>query len=56
MAKRKITEQDVKQAYQIAEDARSRALFSMRRARQLKDGANSLRKQYNANKPRKNKK
>lgn len=33
MAKRKVTEKDVKEAYKMAEDARQRALYSMRRAR-----------------------
>ncbi len=54
MGKRKITKQDVDQAFQIAEDAKKKALFSLNRARLLKDGAYALRKQYNANKKKSN--
>ena len=46
MAKRKISKQDVDQAYDIAKEAKKSALFSLRRARQLKDGADKLRKEY----------
>ena len=53
VAKRKITKQDVDQAFQIAADAKKKAMFSLGRARQLKDGAYALRKQYNANKKKK---
>ena len=53
MGKRKITEQDVKAAPQMATEARTRALFSLRRARQLQDGASYLKREYNANKKKK---
>ena len=53
MSKRKITKTDVDQAYETAQQARTNALFSLRRARQLKDGADKMKKEYNANKRRK---
>ena len=46
MSKRKITQADVDQAYAMAADARKSALFSMRRARQLRDGADKLKKDF----------
>ena len=50
MGRRKITQMDVNQAYEVAAQAKKNALFSMRRARQLKDGADKLKKDFNNNK------
>ena len=46
MARRKVSKADVQQAYEIAQDAKKSALFSLRRARQLKDGADKLNREY----------
>lgn len=47
--RRKISKADVEQAYELAQDAKKSALFSLRRARQLKDGADKLNRDYKAN-------
>ena len=49
MGRRKITQADVDQAYNIAAEAKKNALFSMRRARQLRDGADKLKKDFKKN-------
>lgn len=56
MARRKITQADVDQAYNIAAEAKKSALFSMRRARQLRDGADKLKKDFKNNKKNEKKK
>lgn len=40
---RKITEQEVREAYANAQKAKESASFSARRARQLRDGADRMR-------------
>lgn len=40
---RKLTEQDVREAYANAQKAKESAQFSARRARQLRDGADRMR-------------
>ena len=50
MPRRKISQTDVDQAYALASEAKKSALFSMRRAKQLKDGADKLKKDFNNNK------
>ena len=52
---RKISKSDVEQAYEVAAQAKTNALFSLKRARQLKDGADKLAKDYK-NAQKKNKK
>lgn len=42
MAKRKVTERDVRLAYDIANKAKESALFSLKRANQLKIGADKM--------------
>ena len=46
MSKRKITKSDVENAYEVADKAKQAALFSLRRARQLKDGADKINAEY----------
>ena len=53
MGKRKITKAQVDAAYKMAGEAKQRVDFSLRRARQLKDGADKLRKDYKATLPAK---
>ena len=53
MPRRKITQADVDQAYNIAAEAKKSALFSMRRARQLRDGADKLKKEFKESKKKK---
>lgn len=48
MSKRKITKEDVNTAYRLAAEAKSRANFSLFRARQMKDGADKIKKDYNS--------
>lgn len=43
LAKRKVTEYDVKIAYEIADKAKEAALFSLKRAKQLKIGADKMK-------------
>ena len=50
MPRRKITQADVDQAYNIAAEAKKNALFSLRRARQLRDGADKMKKELNDSK------
>ncbi len=45
---RKITKADVDMAYETAKQAKQNALFSLKRARQLKDGADKMKKDYTA--------
>lgn len=49
MSRRKISKADVEQAYELAQEAKKSALFSLRRARQLKDGADKLNRDYKTN-------
>lgn len=49
MGKRKITKYDVDNAYEIASKAKQNALFSLQRARQLKDGADKLKAEFKRN-------
>jgi hypothetical protein len=53
MARRKITQSDIKSAYELADQARRAANYSMMRARQLKDGADKLNADYKKNRKRK---
>ncbi len=53
MGRRKITQADVDQAYAMASEAKKSALFSMRRAKQLKDGADKLKKDFKNSKKKK---
>ncbi|MBQ3506474.1 MAG: hypothetical protein IJA89_06870 [Clostridia bacterium] len=46
MGRRKLTQADVDQAYEVAAEAKKNALFSMRRAKQLRDGADKMKKDY----------
>lgn len=46
MVKRKITKNDVDTAYEMAAKAKESALFSLRRAKQLKDGADKIKAEY----------
>lgn len=46
MARRKITKSDVDTAYEMAAKAKESALFSLRRAKQLKDGADKINDEY----------
>ncbi len=55
MAKRKITKNDVENAYDIASKAKQNALFSLQRARQLKDGADKMKAEYKRNQRNNNK-
>ena len=50
MPRRKITQADVDYAYELAAEAKKSALFSMRRAKQLRDGADKLKKDFKNNK------
>lgn len=50
MGKRKITENDIKIAYEIANKARESALFSLKRAKQLRVGADKMKSEYKLNK------
>lgn len=43
MAKKKVTEHDVRLAYEIADKAKESALFSLKRAKQLKIGADKMK-------------
>lgn len=49
MPKRKITKTDVENAYEMADKAKQSALFSLARARQLKDGADKINAEYKRN-------
>lgn len=49
MPKRNITKTDVENAYKVADQAKQAALFSLRRARQLKDGADKINAEYKRN-------
>lgn len=49
LAKRKITEYDVKIAYDIANKAKEAALFSLKRAKQLKIGADKMKSELKEN-------
>lgn len=49
MARRKITKSDVDTAYEMAAKAKESALFSLRRAKQLKDGADKINAEYKRN-------
>ena len=53
MARRKISQADVDYAYSVAAEAKKSALFSMRRARQLRDGADKLKKDFKNNQKKK---
>ena len=46
MGRRKLTQADVDQAYEVAAEAKKSALFSMRRAKQLKDGSDKMKKDF----------
>ena len=46
MSRRKITKNDVDNAYEIAAKAKQNAVFSLQRARQLKDGADKMKAEY----------
>lgn len=49
LAKRKVTEYDVKTAYEIAAKAKESALFSLKRAKQLKIGADKMKSELKEN-------
>lgn len=49
MGKRKITKNDVDNAYEIAAKAKQKAVFSLLRARQLKDGADKIKAELKRN-------
>ena len=49
MPNRNITKTDVENAYKVADQAKQAALFSLRRARQLKDGADKINAEYKRN-------
>lgn len=46
MAFRKVSKQDVENAYAIAEKAKENAQYSAQRAKQLKDGADKMNYEY----------
>ena len=53
MARRKISKAQVEQAYEVAEQAKQNALYSLRKSKQLKDGADKMYKDYKASLPKK---
>ncbi len=46
MAFRKVSKQDVQNAYAMAEKAKENAQYSAQRAKQLKDGADKMNYEY----------
>ena len=50
---KKYTKADVDAVYAMADDAKKRAFFSMQRARQLRAGADKIKRDYNQQRKKK---